>query len=132
MTNVSIALLSAAEFELARRFIGELSAYQSYDDWVDWRYGAFMGLSISGQDAQFVTVGLGPFLEWCDDRSLRPSESNLDAYALHLADGENFVQVVESSELDLPRPAALTQRKSRSISPSLAANRASRSIGLDL
>ncbi len=80
MSSVSIAVLSAAEFEIARRLMSELSAHHSYD-WVDFRYGAFMGLSLGGDDAQLVTVDLGPFLEWCEDRDLRPSESNLDAFA---------------------------------------------------
>ena len=85
MTNVSIALLSAADFELARRFMGELSAYRSYDDWVDWRHGAFMGLSIGGEDAGLVTVRLEPFLKWCAQNGVTPSESALDAFAVHSA-----------------------------------------------
>src|SRR5271166_2691 len=122
MTNLSVAVLSAAEFEiargtckiergsrsdsyscsirfrfdsrkkgfckrLARKLISELSAYPSYDDWLDCRYGTFMGRSLGGDDGQLVTVSLGAFLEWCDDRGLRPSESTLDAFALHSARG---------------------------------------------
>ena len=85
MTNVSIALLSVAEFEHARRFMGELSAYPSYDDWVDCRYGAFMGLSIGGEDADVVTVRLEPFLRWCAQQGVFPSESALDAFAVQSA-----------------------------------------------
>ena len=82
MTNVSIALLSAAEFEHARRLIGDLSAHRSYDEWVDYRYGAFMGLSIGGEDADVVTVRLEPFLKWCLQHDVTPSESALDAFAV--------------------------------------------------
>ena len=49
MTNVSIGVLSAAEFEKTRGLISELSVHTSYDDWLDWRYGMFMGLSLGGE-----------------------------------------------------------------------------------
>lgn len=88
MTNVSIALLSAAEFELARSLMGELSTHRSYDDWVDYRYGAFMGLSIGGEDAGVVTVRLDPFLRWCAQQGLEPSETALDAFAARSAPQE--------------------------------------------
>jgi hypothetical protein len=81
MNNVSIGLLSAAEFEIARGMMSELSTHLSYDDWLDWRYGTFMGRSIGGEDAGLMTVGLAPFLEWCAHRGVRPSESALDAFA---------------------------------------------------
>ncbi len=81
MTDVSIAVLSAAEFEIARRLISELSDHASYDDWLDCRYGRFMGFSLGGDDADMVTVSLARFLEWCADRELRPTESALDAFA---------------------------------------------------
>lgn|SRR5208337_1959040 len=132
MTNLSVAVLSAAEFEIARKLISELSAYPSYDDWLDCRYGTFMGRSLGGDDGQLVTVSLGAFLEWCDDRGLRPSESTLDAFALHSARGRNTRQAVESSAPSLGRSAALTERKPRSISRSCGPKSASRSIGVDL
>ena len=81
MNNVSIGLLSAAEFEVARGMMSELSEHPSYDDWLDWRYGAFMGRSIGGEDAGLVTVGLAAFLEWCARQGVRPSELALDAFA---------------------------------------------------
>ncbi len=132
MTNVSIAVLSAAEFEIARRLMSDLSAHPSYDDWVDFRYGTFMGRSLGGDDAQLVTVSLGSFLEWCDDRGLRPCESTLDAFALDSAPSGNALQAVESSAPHLLRPAPLTERKPRSISLSLGPKSASRSIRVDL
>ncbi len=85
MTNISIAVLSAAEFEIARGLISELSDHASYDDWVDCRYGRFMGFSLGGAHAELVTVSLAPFLDWCVDRKIRPSESALDAFALQSA-----------------------------------------------
>ena len=132
MNNVPIALLSAAEFEIARDLISGLSAHLSYDDWLDCRYGMFMGRSLAGEDAGLVTVSLGAFLEWCDDRGLRPSESTLDAFALHSARGRNTRQAVESSAPSLGRSAALTERKPRSISRSCGPKSASRSIAVDL
>jgi hypothetical protein len=116
MINLSIAVLSASEFEIARKLISELSAHPSYDDWLDCRYGTFMGRSLGGDDAQLVTVSLGPFLEWCDDRGLHPSESTLDAFALDSARGEDASQAVESSAPSLRRTVQLTERKPRSIS----------------
>jgi hypothetical protein len=131
MTNVSIGVFSAAEFEIARRLISGLSAHLTYDDWLDCRYGTFMGRSLGGDDAQLVTVSLGPFLEWCDDRGLRPSETTLDAFALH-SSGGNGSQAVESSAPILRRAAPLTDRKPRSISLSHGPKSASRSIRVDL
>jgi hypothetical protein len=81
MTNVSIAVLSRADFEIARGLIRELSAYASYDDWVDSRYGTFMGRSLGGEDAGLVTVRLEAFLDWCLRQGVRPSESALDSFA---------------------------------------------------
>ena len=132
MTSVSIAVLSAAEFEVARRLMSELSAHPSYDDWVDCRYGAFMGRSLGGDAAQLVTVDLGPFLEWCEIRGLRPTESALDAFALHLTFDRGASQEVSSSELSPARPAHLTERKPTSISLPLSPKRESRSIAVDL
>ncbi len=80
MSNVSIAILSAAEFEIARGLISGLSDHSS-DDWLDYRYGMFMGRSLGGEDAKLVTVSLAAFLEWCARHHLRRSESALDAFA---------------------------------------------------
>lgn len=81
MDNIAVALLSPAEFEIARGLISGLEEHMSYDDWLDCRYGLFMGRSVGGEDAGLVTVGLKPFLEWCARRGVRPSESTLDAFA---------------------------------------------------
>ena len=81
MTKVSIALLSPAEFEIARGMISELSDHFSYDDWLDSRYGTAMGLSFAGEAAGLVTVRLARFLTWCARHHILPSESALDAFA---------------------------------------------------
>jgi hypothetical protein len=131
MSNVSVAVLSAAEFESARRLVSGLSSHPSYDDWIDWRYGTLMGRSLGGDDVQLVIVRLGPFLEWCDDCGLRPSENALDAFALHSSGGPAG-QAVESSAPILRRAAPLTERKPRSISFSHGPKSASRSLGVDV
>lgn len=76
-----VGVVPAADFERARRRIPGLSAYGSYDDWLDSRYGRFMGLSIGGADASLETVALDRFLDWCLARGAPPSEAALDAYA---------------------------------------------------
>ena len=81
MNAFTIAALSAAEFEIAREIIPELSGCAGYDDWLDRRYGRFMGLSTGGADAEFVMIRLGDFLDWCGDRKIRVSEAALDAFA---------------------------------------------------
>ncbi len=81
MNNVSIAVLSSSEFEKARRQISELTRHASYDDWLDRRYGRFMGLSLGGDDARLVMIRLGDFLNWCRARKMGLSEAALDAYA---------------------------------------------------
>ena len=130
MTNVAIAVLSAGEFEIARRLVLGLSAHPSYEDWLDCRYGTMMARSLGGDGAQLVTVSLGPFLEWCDDRSLRPSETTLDVFAL-LSGGDGS-QTVESSASVLRRAAPLNDRNSRSIAVSQEPKSASRSLRVDL
>lgn len=81
MQRILVGVVSAADFERAKRHISELSTYDGYDDWLDSRYGRFMGLSIGGADASLETVALDDFLDWCQARSLCPSETALDAYA---------------------------------------------------
>jgi hypothetical protein len=85
MDNAAVALLSPTEFEIARGLISGLSEHASYDDWLDYRYGAFMGRSIGGEDAGLVTVSLKSFLEWCARDGVRPSESALDVFAVQSA-----------------------------------------------
>ncbi|SRR5208337_2416772 len=85
MTDVSIAVLSPADFEIARGMISELSDHLSYEDWLDSRYGKFMGRSLGGENVGLVTIRLAPFLDWCARHHMRPSESALDAFAAQSA-----------------------------------------------
>ena len=81
MNKVLVGVVSAADFERAQASISELSSYGGYDDWLDSRYGRFMGLSLGGAEASLETVALDAFLDWCGARRLCPSETALDAYA---------------------------------------------------
>ncbi len=87
MNKILVGVVSAADFERARARISELSNYGGYDDWLDSRYGHFMGLSLGGAEASLETVALDDFLNWCGARKMRPSEAALDAYAQRLAPG---------------------------------------------
>ena len=81
MNKILVGVVSATEFERAQGCIAELSDYSDYDDWLDSRYGRFMGLSLSGVEASLEMVALDDFLDWCGARRMRPSEAELDAYA---------------------------------------------------
>jgi hypothetical protein len=83
INKVLVGVVSAADFERARDYISELSTFRDYEDWLDSRYGHFMGLSMGGAEARLETVGLDDFLDWCGARRLRPSETTLDACAQH-------------------------------------------------
>ena len=83
MTKVLVGVVSAADFGRAQRCVSELSSFSDYDDWLDSRYGLFMGLSLGGDDASLETVALDDFLNWCRARRMRPTEAALDAYAQH-------------------------------------------------
>ena len=83
MHKILVGVVSAADFELAQEHMPELSDYGGYDDWLDSRYGRFMGLSMAGAEASLATVALVDFLSWCLARRTRPSEDALDAYARH-------------------------------------------------
>lgn len=83
MNNVLVGVVSAVDFERARECISELSNYCDHDDWLDSRYGRFMGLSLSGAEASLEMVALDDFLGWCGARRMRPSEAALDAFAEH-------------------------------------------------
>jgi len=83
MSKILVGVVSAADFERARGCILELSNHRGYDDWLNSRYGRFMGLSLGGAEASLTTVPLDDFVGWCAARNLRPSEAALDAFALH-------------------------------------------------
>lgn len=83
MKRILVGVVPEGDFERARDYISELSDYSDYGDWLDSRYGRFMGLSIAGAEASLETVALDDFLNWCGAHRMRPSEAELDAYAQH-------------------------------------------------
>jgi hypothetical protein len=85
MSRIHVGVVSAAEFERATDYISELSNYSNYDDWLDSRYGRFMGLSTAGADATLETIALDDFLDWCGGQRTLPSEAALDVYASNLS-----------------------------------------------
>ena len=87
MNKILVGVVSAADFERAQDYISDLSNYGGYEDWLDSRYGRFMGLSLGGAEASLETVALDDFLNWCGARRMRPSETALDAYAEHFRAG---------------------------------------------
>jgi hypothetical protein len=85
MNKILVGVVSATDFERAQVCIFGLSSYDGYDDWLDSRYGYFMGLSLGGTEGSLETVSLDDFLSWCRARKMRPSEASLDAYAQRAA-----------------------------------------------
>jgi hypothetical protein len=85
MDKILVGVVSVTDFERAQARISELSSYNGYDDWLDSRYGRFMGLSLGGAEASLETVSLDDFLKWCRARKMRPSEASLDIFAQRAA-----------------------------------------------
>ena len=56
MNKVLVGVVSAADFERARDYISELLNFRDYEDWLDSRYGHFMGLSMGGAEASLETA----------------------------------------------------------------------------
>ena len=83
MMKILVGVVSAADFERAQGCISELSDFSDYEDWLDSRYGRFMGLSLGGAAASLETVALDDFLNWCGAGRTRPTVAALDAYAEH-------------------------------------------------
>ena len=138
MSPVSIAVLSSSEFEKAHRQISDLSRHTTYDDWLDQRYGRFMGLSLGGEDAELVMIRLRDCLSWCRARTIRASEAALDAYAfdvgrLQAAVGRvGAVQAGLEASAPAVKPSARAGGERMSRERSRAPNRAVRSAVVDL
>jgi hypothetical protein len=79
-----MAALSEEEFARAQVLISDLSGRGDYADWLDYREGFLIGLSMAGVEIETVSVALPPFLAWCRLAQTRPSERALDAFALML------------------------------------------------
>jgi hypothetical protein len=132
MNKVLVGVVSAADFKRARSCISELSGHRRYDDWLDSRYGRFMGLSLGGDDARLVTVGLEAFLDWCGGRGVRPSEATLDAFALYSTRGRDAHPAAENSAPSRRPGIPFTAVKPRSSSRPRSPKSASRSVGVDV
>src|ERR1700733_13847084 len=83
MKKILVGVVPADDFERARDYISELSDYSDYDDWLDSRYGRFVGLSMAGAETSLETVALDDFLPLCCSHLMRPSEGKLDPFAQH-------------------------------------------------
>jgi len=79
-----LAMTSEEEFAWAQVAIPDLSLHDSYEDWLDFREGFQIGLSMAGVDVRMIRVELTPFLAWCRLTRTRPSERRLDAFAMML------------------------------------------------
>jgi hypothetical protein len=77
----AIAVLDDRDFERARALIPDLGPHEDYEDWLDSRYGATIGLCASGLDARMIAVDLSSFVAWRRFTGLMPSQKALDAFA---------------------------------------------------
>jgi hypothetical protein len=59
----------------------DVDADFDYDDWIDFRMGAEVGLSWAGVESVRVPVSASPFLRWCRLSGQTASESSLDGFA---------------------------------------------------
>ena len=76
-----VAVLSGRDFERARAAMPDIAPHEDYEDWLDDRYGATIGLCSAGVDARMVAVDLSAFLAWRRFAGLAPSQETLDAFA---------------------------------------------------
>src|ERR1700721_2453110 len=81
MNKVLVGVVPAVDFERAQGCISGLSNCSSYDDWLDSRYGRFMGLSLGGAEACLETVALDDFQNGGAPRRPPPPEPALAASA---------------------------------------------------
>jgi hypothetical protein len=103
-----LAVLSADEFDRGRGIIDDLANHCTYEDWIECREGVYLGLSLGGIDARLVNVSLNGFLDWCERRSITPTERALDAYALVQMNGDSD-DFVAAPVLDSPGFLALRE-----------------------
>jgi hypothetical protein len=76
-----VAVLDECDFERARASIPDIAPHEDYEDWLDSRFGATIGLCSSGVDARMVAVDLSSFLAWRQFAGLAASQKNLDEFA---------------------------------------------------
>jgi hypothetical protein len=76
-----VAVLDECDFERARATIADIAPHEDYEDWLDSRFGATIGLCSSGVDARMVAVDLSSFLAWRQFAGLTASQKSLDEFA---------------------------------------------------
>jgi hypothetical protein len=67
--------LTKRDYELARLIIPEMSTFDDYEDWLDFRAGTIHGLEIAGFTVELVALDLDKFAAWCRTTSTQPSIS---------------------------------------------------------
>jgi len=79
--HVVAAYLTEGDYRLARMIVPEMSAFEDYEDWLDFRTGVFWGLEMAGFTVNLVPVDLSEFAIWRETRSIISSISALDRFA---------------------------------------------------
>ena len=73
--------LTEHDYPSARMIVPELSPFEDYEDWLDFRTGTLWGLEMAGFTVSLVPVNLKEFADWCESRSILPTISALDRFA---------------------------------------------------
>jgi hypothetical protein len=80
-SNIVAAHLTERDYRLARLSIPAMGAFQDYEDWLDYRMGAFWGLEMAGLTVEIIPVDLSAFIAWRRLTSAALSISALDRFA---------------------------------------------------
>ena len=62
--HVVAAYLTEGDYRLARMIVPEMSTFEDYEDWLDFRTGVFWGLEMAGFTVNLVPVDLSEFAIW--------------------------------------------------------------------
>src|ERR1700728_563019 len=79
--RVVAAYLTEGDYRLARMIVPEMSTFEDYEDWLDFRTGVFWGLEMAGFTVNLVPVDLSEFAIWRETTSIISSISALDRFA---------------------------------------------------
>lgn len=79
--HVVAAYLTEGDYRLARMIVPEMSTFEDYEDWLDFRTGVFWGLEMAGFTVNLVPVDLSEFAIWRETGSIISSISALDRFA---------------------------------------------------
>ena len=80
-SHMVAAYLTEGDYRLARMMIPEMSAFEDYEDWLDFRTGMFWGLQMAGFTVELIPVDLAEFATWRQTTLILPSISALDRFA---------------------------------------------------